>query len=319
MLSNDSESEHILALSRDLLDDIELERLDGAKLLLKVSRLARLAGSDEIRKWIEFEMQGYHYSDDLSLRYMTLTGRWTDYKEKKGWWGPLAQIQASIESCKTRIDATKLGPMSGDNMVFVVDRINRSHTSLTNMIVQLSGVQSRVMGLMHKFVSGVYYERQFAELVDKTFEQYKKQVDYLIAEKAGDVLVKIPSVISRLRERDVEAISQALTTCRRIIECFADAIYPPSDQFYEIGGNKLSLGAGKHQNRINVYVAIRTDSVSRRNRLRQNISNLYDRVSTGVHKEVTAEEAYSLFLNVYLFLGEVLNLGSTAAGELEIA
>lgn len=314
-----SEAEHILALSRELLDDIELDRIASDKLLLKASRLARLAGSEEIRKWIGFEMQGYNSSDELALRYMTLTGRWTDYKEKKGWWGPLAQQEASIEASKARIDATKLGSMSGENMVFVVDRLNKSHSALSVQIMQLSGVRSRVLGLIHKFVSGVYYERQFADVAASTFETYKKDVDTLIAEHAGEILVKIPSVIARLREKDDEAVSQALTTCRRILESFADAIFPSSDETYELGGNKLSLDASKYQNRINVFIAQRTESVSRRTRLRQNLSNLFDRVSTGVHKDVTADEAYSLFLNVYLFLGEVLNLGVSDQPETTVS
>lgn len=318
MTDAQTEAEHVVSLSRELLDDIELDRIASDKLLLKASRLARLAGTDEIRQWISFEMQGYIRNHPVSHLYMSLTGRWTNYEEKKGYWGPLAQYEAAIEIQKARIESTKLGAMSGDQMLSVTIRINKTHSELSASIRQLSGIRSRVLGLIHKFVSGVYYERQFADVAASTFEAYKKDVDALIAESAGDVLVKIPSVMARLRERDEEAVSQALTTCRRILEGFADAIYPPSNETYELGGNKLSLDAGKHQNRINVYIAQRTDSASRRQRLRQNISNLFDRVSTGVHKEVTAEEAYSLFLNVYLFIGEVLNLGAVINEEIQV-
>ncbi|KXV79440.1 hypothetical protein AD953_02190, partial [Acetobacter malorum] len=143
---------------------------------------------------------------------------------------------------------------------------------------------------------------------ESTFDGYKADVDALIAAKAGQVMNKLPSVVARLKEGDDEAISQALTTCRRILEAFADAIFPPSEDTFEVGGNHLKLDAGKHQNRINAYIAQRCESSSRRTRLRQNISNLFDRVSTGVHNDVSAQEAHSLFLNVYLFLGEVLHL-----------
>ena len=106
---------------------------------------------------------------------------------------------------------------------------------------------------------------------------------------------------------------QALSTCRRIIEAFADSVYPPTDQTVEISGNVLKLDAGKHQNRINAYIHTKTESQSRKQRLRQNLSNLFDRVSTGVHSDVGAEEARALFLNTYLFLGEVLHLGRADA------
>jgi hypothetical protein len=183
-------------------------------------------------------------------------------------------------------------------------------TTATNMISALSGVKSRVLALLHAFVSEVYYQRKFAALAESTFERYKMGVDTLIPTHSCDLLAKIPAVIDRLSEGGEEGISQALTTCRRILEAFADAISPPTDATIELGGTTLKLDVSKHQNRINAYIAERTESASRRQKLRQNISNLFDRVSTGVHKDVTADEAFSLFLNTYLFLGEVLHLGT---------
>jgi hypothetical protein len=103
-----SQSEHILELSRELLDDIELGRLEAEKLLLKCSRLARLVGSDEIQAWIELEMRGYNFVDRVSIKYMGLTGRWTDYQKKEGYWGPLAQQEASIRALNAELVALRL-------------------------------------------------------------------------------------------------------------------------------------------------------------------------------------------------------------------
>ncbi|RWI96383.1 MAG: hypothetical protein EOR22_06385 [Mesorhizobium sp.] len=315
-----SEAEHILELSGELLDDIELGRLPADKLLLKANRLARLAGSDEIKKWLGYELHGYVTNDPVSVRYMTITGRWTNYERQEGFWGPLAQQESSIDTYKARMETTKLTSLSGEWALRVNMDNATTNGNLSKAIIQLSGIKSRVLSKLHSFVTSVYYERQFADVAERTFEGYKKNVDALIAEKAGSLLTKLPSVVARLKEGDREAISQALTTCRRILEAFADAVYPPTDDTFELGGNALKLDASKHQNRVNVYIAQRTESSSRRNRLRQNLANLFDRVSTGVHSDVTADEAYSLFLNVYLFLGEVLTLPeSTAEAQSESA
>lgn len=303
-----SESEHILELSAELLDDIELSRLDSEKLLLKCNRLARLAGSDEERKWIAFEIGGYNSTDPVSIAYMYKTGRWVDVEKKTGYWGPLAQQEATISAKTAQLAASALTSLSGDYMLVTMKQNRESQSAISNIIMKLSGVKGRVLGLLHSFVSKVYYERVFANLAETTFQRYKRDVDALIAEKAGDVLTKIPSVISRLQEGDPEGVIQALATCRRIVDNFADAIYPPTDATLKVGDNIVKLDAGKHLNRINAYIADHTESTSRRVKLRQNLSNLYDRVSTGVHKEVTSEEAFALFLNVYLFLGEVLHL-----------
>jgi hypothetical protein len=310
-----SESEHILELSKELLDDIELGRISSEQMLLKCTRLARFTGSDEVREWLRLEMGGYNSTDPVSLAYMSRTGRWVDQEKKQGYWGPLAQQEASIDALRLKVQQMQVPHVGGDYANLAISNVINKMTEATNTISRLSGVRSRVLALMHDFVSRSYYERAFASMAQSVFERYKGEVDTVIGEKAGDVLEKIPSVVNRLAEGDEEAVSQALTTCRRIIEGFADAIYPPTDATVEIGGNQLTLDASKHLNRINAYIAEKTDSKSKRQRLRQNIANLYDRVSTGVHNNVPPTEAYALFLNVYLFLGEVLQLAQNSESQ----
>lgn len=303
-----SRSEHILELAKELLDDIELSRLSAEALLLKASRLARWVGSEEIKYWISLEMKGYNGSSDISLKYMGKTGRWTNKEENKGFWGPLAQHEAAIEAENIKLRSISTPDTSGDWALRVMQMHQQELSSTTNYISKLSGIKSKVLAHLHSFVTDVYYEKEFDSLSESIFEKYKSDIDTLIADHAGDVLEQIPSVMSRLSEGDQESISQALTTVRRIIDSFADSIYPPTGVNINIGANELTLGADKHQNRINAFVHQKTESKTRKIKIRQNLSNLYSRVSTGVHKDVTAEEARSLFLNTYLLLGEVLHI-----------
>lgn len=307
-MSTQSRSEHILELAKELLDDIELGRTDAERLILKASRLARWVGSEEVRYWLKLELGGYNNTNPISLKYMGITGRWLDREKGTGYWGPLAQQEASIAAEKAKLAALRIPDTSGDYANIAIQHVTSAMTASSNYIARISGIRSRVLAQLHGFVSEVYYEKEFDNLSESIFERYKLTVDTLISEHCGDVLEKIPSVMSRLADGEDESISQALSTCRRIIESFADSIFPPTDETIEIGGNTLKLDASKHQNRINTYVHKRTQSQSRRQRLRQNLANLFDRVSTGVHGEVTAEEAHSLFLNTYLYLGEVLHL-----------
>ncbi|MEA3061297.1 MAG: hypothetical protein QOJ94_1078 [Sphingomonadales bacterium] len=260
-------------------------------------------------------MSGYNSQDPLALLYMGKTGRWLNYEKKTGYWGPLAQQEATVAALRAKIQSLRVPDISGEWAFAATKNVVDAVSATTNAITSIEGVISRVMALLHSFISDVYYRVQFETLAQSTFESYKRDVDDLIGQSAGEVLKKIPSVVRRLQEGDTEGVSQALTTCRRILEAFADAIYSPSDATIELSGNTLKLDASKHQNRINAYIAQRTSSSSRRQKLRQNLSNLFDRVSTGVHKDVTVSEAYALFLNTYLIMGEVLQLNSS--GEVE--
>lgn len=306
----DGKSKHIFLLAQELMDDIELSRLPAEALILKCSRLARLFGDTETQEWLEFEMSG---EGDKREQYMTMTGRWTDYKEKRGYRYPLAQIEAMIAAMELDLKGTQVPALSGDSMYGTARNIMNKATNVRNFIGQLNGIKSRVLSHLHRFVSDIYYEKAFSGLAGSIFDQYKIEVDILITSQCGDVIRKLPYIYDRLAEGDSESVSQALTTCRRVIDGFADAIYPPTEETVESEGNTLSLGAERHQNRINAYIMERTDSKSRRQRLRQTLANLYGRVSVGVHSEVTAEEARALFLSTYLFLGEVLTLKKEAA------
>ncbi|MBI4256870.1 hypothetical protein HY626_02325 [Candidatus Uhrbacteria bacterium] len=308
-MPNQSRSEHILELAKELLDDIELSRTSAENLLLKASRLARWVGSDEIKYWLKLEMVGYNNTNEVSLKYMSITGRWINREKELGYWGPLAQQEAAIEAEKAKLAAMRTPDSSGEWAAAAIANVTNAMKDTANLISRLSGIKSRVLAQLHSFVSEVYYQKEFDNLSESIFERYKDDVDNLITETCGEVLQRIPTVMDRLAEDDPESISQALNTCRRIIESFADSIFPPSDETIEIGGDTLSLDANRHQNRINAFVHQRIESRSRKKKIRQNISNLYDRVSTGVHGDVTAEEARSLFLNTYLLLGEILHIG----------
>jgi hypothetical protein len=107
-----SKSDHIASLASDLLDDIELGRLSIEQLLLKVTRLARLTGSDEVKQWLGFELDGYKGTDVLSLKYMEITGRWTNKTKKIGYLQSLAGLQAIIETATSTLKTIRIPDIS---------------------------------------------------------------------------------------------------------------------------------------------------------------------------------------------------------------
>jgi uncharacterized protein YukE len=143
------------------------------------------------------------------------------------------------------------------------------------------------------------------------FDEYQGEVDKILAAQAGKAFERFPSVFERLRQRDAEAISHALTSCRRIVDAFADAMFPAIDEAVEVDGQLLDCGRDKPRNRLRAYMAANIQSKSRRDRLNKNLGELYSKVSAGVHSDVSVDEARALVLNTYLFLGEIALLKRT--------
>jgi hypothetical protein len=59
-------------------------------------------------------------------------------------------------------------------------------------------------------------------------------------------------------------------------------------------------------NRINAFIHTCGVRGGRADRLRRSLSDIYGRVSTGVHADVDGHEARYLFLTTYVLLGEIL-------------
>jgi hypothetical protein len=317
-----SKGKAIITLAGELIDQIELSQLSAESLLLKAIRLARLADAPKEHQWLAFELGGYPSNDPVALEYMGLMGRWTNFDKKIGYRMPLAQIEANISAIKIQMQTLRApdvsySPSNPENWATAdwmtlkapVDSVIQKGAELSGLIGQLSGIRSRVLAYVHSLVVSVYHEKIFSGLAESIFERYQSRIDILLAQRAGDILEKIPVIYNRLAEGDQEAISHAQTSCRRMIEVFADAVYPPTDKTIEVDGKPVALNAANPRARINEYIKGQTSSKSRRTKLQQTLANIFNRVSTGVHNDVTLEEAQSLFLQTYLFLGEVLTLG----------
>ena len=174
----ESKSQHILTLSEELLADLELSRLPAEQLLLKVTRLARLAGRSKIQKWLEFEMMGYNGTDPVSLEFMNLTNRWIDPGVKSAYYGPLAQQEAEISAFQLRLQGLRIpdvtySPSSSNPQEYVTPFVKAGVAAPINSVLvqaqtiqkslsQIASIKSRVLALLHQFVSSVYYEKLFS-------------------------------------------------------------------------------------------------------------------------------------------------------------
>lgn len=326
-LRAESISEHRITLAHELLDDVELGRLTPEALILKASRLARIMESTEVQSWLKKELRGYGPLDEIGKKYASMTGRITDYEKLIGYWQPFAELIGIIRAQEAELSSLKVpdvnyspssanpnewvGGIYGGHVMTATSPANKAldrMTQLGNQIGTLRGVVSKVTAVLHEFVSQTYYELAFRGIAESIFESHRRQVDALLAGIAGDALQKIPAIAERLASGDDEATSHAMTTARRVLCSFADAIQPPMAEPVDYGGQRLDCGPDKYLNRLRLYIRQHSPGRSRDERLVSTIRNLYDRFSAGTHAEVFPDEARALFVLLYVTLGEILSL-----------
>jgi hypothetical protein len=168
------------------------------------------------------------------------------------------------------------------------------------------------------------WERQLTFTVNQAsaLETVSRRVDATLGEYAPDVLDQFNLAFRRLREAassDLEvlareALSHALTSCRRILKAVVDIVQPVDpNKPTSAGGHKLSDDL--YKNRLAEFLTNTVHSRTFRAALDAEGETLFTRFDTvndmahkGVHANVMLEEAEYCALHTYLLAGEILLL-----------
>ena len=173
----------------------------------------------------------------------------------------------------------------------------------------LSRIQSRVSDYLNK----TEYELISGKTSD-IFQQTKEFVDRKLAEIAPDVLQKFLSI--NPVEGNKETYAQSLVTCRRVLQSFADSIYPVSSKTVKgKDGKERVLNEDKYIGRIWQYI---TDTIGNNTStqmlesqlvdLGNRVDQIYKLANKGIHAEVDLLEANQCIIQTYLILGDILRL-----------
>lgn len=298
-----------LRLAEALLEDIELQRLKASEVVLKASRLARLVGHDDLQEFLALERDGY---TDAKSRWVRKAGRYSNKGDDSYYPIPITKIEALREGAKQAIEALRGGGNYSGEWASIAGREHdKKIGGHAEVLGTLDAIAGQVVATTYDMVVDVYHELLFSELQATLFAQAQADVDGTLAEAGGSALDKIEKVSARLRDGDPESVSQALTTCRRLIVSVADHVFPATDGTYDVGADQpLKVGDQNVLNRLQAHVHSTGASKTRRDRIRRGLSDLFERCSAGTHAEVSVQEARFVFLQTYVLLGEVLTLES---------
>ena len=145
-----NKSEHISELVKELLDDIELNRISVEAILLKTSRLARFVDSYETQRWIYFEMNGYDdLTDPIALKYILITGRIVDKTKGTFYNVPVSQLDATLNAENIKLRETKVPDTSGEWAYRVMQMYEQNLETITKNISHYSGIKSKVIAQLH--------------------------------------------------------------------------------------------------------------------------------------------------------------------------
>lgn len=336
-----------------LVDEAQSELHDPAIALSgvvsKAIRVARLRDDLENLYWLDLEMRSLggdsnleprEVQAELETRYgqdeadairsravLVYTNGRRIEEDAEG--NPLNQVTgASIGEIERQIDSMRsvaetLQPSEGLHPVDLYFReqdFAKARLAASTNIRSLELVLERVRSRVASYLSKTERELLVGQAVSDLFEKNRAYVDSRLGEISEVALEQLASAYRRQAEGDSEALSQALTSCRRVLKSLADALYPAGEPAIGVDGVEREMTEDRYLARLLQFAGERMGSRSSRRLLASRIGDLATRLeslndlaSKGVHAETNEFDVNQCVIETYLLVGDFLRLDDRTA------
>jgi hypothetical protein len=235
----------------------------------------------------------------------------------------------SIEQLESQIEAAKLGIQAAHDVSISLANPNQYLWTPTGNYLERQGLHQRITqaserlssrrALVYDYVSRRYYELKFSGVAQDVFSTVRESADRGIGNVVPDSVQKFNAVHDNLRSDNPEDWSNAVHSCRRILQDLADAVFPPQSESRLIkDGNmerEIKLGHDHYINRLMCFVQDNSSSSRFENIVGSHLQFLGDRLDAifkaaqkGSHASVDREDANRYVVYTYMVVGDILSL-----------
>lgn len=320
-----------------LLDEAlkELESAKGSVLssVQKLSRASGLVGDEDVQTWCAVQLGDPKFTAPLEKLVLAVTAAHSDRKSKstgEALTKAIAEVMALNLKHNVHYSDEELtvkAAESGGGYVsigFVEERYadlvrtkrgNDGTYYKHNLYSHLNYVRTKA----HELASSLYNQLKFAGTTASCFDVLRNAVDDRMLDLDPSLAEQLMLAFRGVSSSNEEEWSQALTTCRRLLERLADALHPATDD----ASTSRPLGQSQYVNRLWAFMDGAIESETNRDLAKAHIDFLgawlekVNKLSNkGVHGEVTQLEAVKTVFHVYLMLADLLDyLGAVPASQ----
>ena len=324
-----------LSLSEEILKNLELSEIPLTNIALKTGRLARLLNDSENQKIMEYEVSGFPstptgLSPDIfqlavaADREFQLKDDTTKQIRSYVYIESIEELEYQTKIAEKALDAAK----DRDVSVSSANPYQTVYTPVGNWYErqQIRDSASRAAkrlssrrAMIYRYALKKHYELKFSGVADDIFSRVRIRVDSAIGDFVPDAINKLSATYDNLLSDNPENWSNAVHSCRRILQDLADAIFPPTeDRKVQMEGKEktIKLGKDNYINRIMAYVTDHSKSKrfseivgSHLNFLGDGLDSVFQTAQKGSHAVIVSrKEADRYVVYTYLIVGDVLSL-----------
>lgn len=328
--------EEAFSLSSEILRNIELNELPLSNVALKTARLARLVNDFDVQRIMEFEVGGYPSTPDGipqdTWHLLVAAGRRIQEKGTKkgeikeyGFTESIESLEHEIKVAQVALEAARDPDISisSSNPLQTVQPPHSNFFERIGIKDKAAKASERLSGrrtLIYGYVLRKHYELKFSGIADDVFSRIRTRVDSAIGTQIPTAVKKLSAVYDNLRSENPEDWSNAVHSCRRILQGLADAVFPPQseDRIVQSNGKEKRIKLGKDQYINRIMAFIEDHSSSKRfndivgSHLRfigERLDAVFQSAQKGSHDTIIGrEEADRYVIYTYLIVGDLLSL-----------
>lgn len=322
-----------LDLSETILQNIELGELPLSNIALKASRLARLLNEFPYQKIFEFEAGGYPQNPSGVLPEVWALAEIANrtYQQKVKDDIQTYAFLESIEELEQNVNASLLGLEAAKDSDVSISSANPHqfvHAPIGNTLERqklqgkISQASKRLASrktFVYQYVLQKNHELKFSGIAEDAFSRIRDAVDSKIGMYVPDAIQKFTAVYDYLTSENPEDWSNAVHSCRRILQDLADAVFPAqADRVVEVSGKKrtIKLGKDNYINRIICFVEDHSSSErfneivgSHLDFLGARLDAIFQAAQKGSHGNIVRrDEADRYVVYTYMVVGDILTL-----------
>lgn len=333
-----TKKEQALEACEKVINGIEDGTITVSASLLLCKKIARLVNDAEGQEWLGYEYGGYPRTDDGHIVHEAWEtaakhGRsyQTEDKNKKKvtviFTELCGELEASIESEKKAINnfSTQGYSVSGDYVTLATNNMISGVAKNTAVIIDDIKLKERRLSILksqyYDYAAKWQIELQFGSVAKSTFEEYQERVDGYFSSMLTTTVQKLNAIKDLMEDENPERYAQVLTSCRRLWTEVAKTLFNEvlpnykEKTFKTKSGKEIDISGDHDNNKLSAVIETLQSKATKNSIVGSEILYLIDwmeqinnRQSTGVHSEITREQALQCIIHTYIALGDILTL-----------
>lgn len=320
-----NQQKEALRLLEEALKELETPKGSVLSAVQKLSRASGLIGNEDVKAWCAIQLGDSTYTAPLSELLLVLSVLLektdTESKENKDAVSkaikPLDKLNLKHELHYSNEELNVKANDSGGgytNIGFIEERYadlvrtkrgNDGHYYKNQLNNHINYVRKKA----HELASALFNQIKFSGAVSSCFDVLKEAVDDQLLDLNPPLAEQLMLAFKAVSSNKEEEWSQALTTCRRLLEGLADQLYPPVDG--NVKGRPLSQA--NYVNRLWAFMDASIQSASNKELAKTHVDFLGSWMekankitNKGVHASVTQLEAVKAVFHTYLVIADIL-------------